>query len=77
MANEVTLTIEPTAPKSTSIPRAAEIQLHVKLKNNTGDTVSLDADSPCRSCSGCFDRRPRIVEAPQRKGDRVRRISHP
>ena len=49
MSNEVTLTIE--ANRTDVDFNAAEppvIQLHVKLKNNTSQTVTLNADSPCR-----------------------------
>ena len=49
MSNEVTLTIE---PNRTLVDFASSeppvIQLHVKLKNNTGQPVTLDAQSPCK-----------------------------
>jgi len=49
MANEVTLTVEPNRTEvdlGSSTPPV--IQLHVKLKNNTGAAVALEADSPCK-----------------------------
>jgi hypothetical protein len=49
MANEVTLTIE---ANRTTVDFASReppvIQLHVKLKNNTDKSVTLEADSPCK-----------------------------
>jgi hypothetical protein len=49
MANEVTLTIEPNRTVvDFNSSDAPEIQLHVKLKNNTADPVTLDAASPCK-----------------------------
>jgi len=49
MSNEVTLSVEPNRSAvdfNSSEPPV--IQLHVKLKNNTEQSVTLDADSPCR-----------------------------
>jgi hypothetical protein len=49
MSNEVTLTIEPNRTLvdfGSSEPPV--IQLHVKLKNNTNENVTLAADSPCK-----------------------------
>ena len=49
MANEVTLTIEPNrtvVDLGSSEPPV--IQLHIKLKNNTGKDVELEAESPCK-----------------------------
>jgi len=49
LANEVTLTVEPNRTEvdlTSSEPPV--IQLHIKLKNNTGADVPLEAESPCK-----------------------------
>ena len=49
MSNEVTLTIEPNrglVDLGSNEPPV--IQLHIKLKNNTGSDVQLEAESPCK-----------------------------
>ncbi len=49
MSNEVTLTIEPNRTQVDFASREPPvIQLHVKLKNNTNDAVTLEAESPCK-----------------------------
>lgn len=49
LENEVSLVVVPNRTVvDFGAPEAPVIQLHVKLKNNTGNNVTLEAESPCK-----------------------------